>query len=608
MRSRQSETSNAVNRKTGSFYTPVYIAEYIARNSLNAWFRDNSGIDLANKGSISRIEERVKSSSLNLLRDLKILDPAVGDGVFLITAGEWLQDARLVLEDKTSIVNIRREVVTNCLYGIDIMTEAVTACKERLWHWVENDSEEHDEKRGSDCGLNIKQGNALIGGILQPKPGQQTPRSEKRLQFHWFEEFPEIMKGDFPGFDVLLGNPPYGNILSREERKFIKATYPSLVGGGRDGSWNVACQFIVRSRNLLRDGGQFGFLIPNSILRVGQFAKTRKFLLDNMTIWEIVDEGSPFKEVTLEMVSLLCKAIENESNNPVRILSRREGIAAPQKIPYKALQPDGVFVLYYDDVFERVLEKGKRDSLEATRGRDIPKRHVSTTSTEKFEVPYATSGRSVKRYRLEESHLVFVDDWFKRDKALKASYDNQLLIATKNYPYPRCVVKPKGIIHGGGAVKIMSAIENIDYEALGLILNSRMIRYICIRYLTNYSQLTTCLNTGIMNNLPLVYPQNPEPYARIYRTLETYHQGVNGQMDSKTMLQLERIADALVYDLYLTDDRQLNKIFNRAFSRTQRNDGEKELLRILDQPEIRQLVEDTYRNPLVKRIDSSPRM
>jgi hypothetical protein len=106
MRSRQSETSNAVNRKTGSFYTPVYIAEYIARNSLNAWFRDNSGIDLANKGSISRIEERVKSSSLNLLRDLKILDPAVGDGVFLIN-NRWRVASRCSTRSRRQNINCK---------------------------------------------------------------------------------------------------------------------------------------------------------------------------------------------------------------------------------------------------------------------------------------------------------------------------------------------------------------------------------------------------------------------------------------------------------------------------------------------------------------------
>ncbi|MHA1903246.1 MAG: Eco57I restriction-modification methylase domain-containing protein [Candidatus Thorarchaeota archaeon] len=613
MSSKQAQRRNSVNRKTGSFYTPAYIAEHIARNSLNAWFRDKSGIDLSNEKSIFEIEEKAKSSSLNLLKELKVVDPAVGDGVFLTAAGEWIQEARLALEEKASISGIRKEVVTNCLYGVDLMTEAVEACKRRLRYWVENDSEEYNEYRGSDYRLNVKQGNALIGGILRPIPGVQTPSNEKGLsniadQFHWFEQFPNIMKGDSPGFDVLLGNPPYGNILSREERNFIKATYSSLVGGGRDGSWNVACQFIVRSRDLLRDGGQFGFLIPNSILRVGQFAKTRKFLLDNMTIWEIIDEGSPFKEVTLEMVSLMCKATKNKSKSPVRILSRREGIAAPPKIPYKALQPDGVFVLYFDDVFERVLEKGKRDILEATRGRDIPKKHASTSNTEKFQVPYATSGRSVKRYRLEESHLVFVDNWFKGDKALKESYDSQLLIATKNYPYPRCVVKPVGMIHGGGAVKIMSTMENFDHETLGLILNSRMIRYICIKYLTNYSQLTTCLNTGIMNNLPLVYPKNPEPYARIYKALETYHQDLNEQMDPKEMLQLERLADALVYDLYLNEDQQLNKMVSLAFSHSQESGDGKEILRILDQPKIQQMVEDTYGNPIVKLIDSSPRM
>ena len=79
MSSKQVQRSNSVNRKTGSFYTPVYIAEHIARNSLNAWFSDKSGIDLSDKESIYKIEEKARFSSLNLLRELTVLLPIIAE-------------------------------------------------------------------------------------------------------------------------------------------------------------------------------------------------------------------------------------------------------------------------------------------------------------------------------------------------------------------------------------------------------------------------------------------------------------------------------------------------------------------------------------------------
>ena len=128
--------------------------------------------------------------------------------------------------------------------------------------------------------------------------------------FHWAKEFPEIFETqDSRGFDILIGNPPYGNILTEQEKKIIKIHYKDQVHGGRSGTWNIASVFVVRARAILKTGGQMGLLLPNSVLRVGQFSRTRRFISNHLKLWEIVDEGSPFDGVTLEMVSIFCKVI-----------------------------------------------------------------------------------------------------------------------------------------------------------------------------------------------------------------------------------------------------------------------------------------------------------
>ncbi|MHA2382512.1 MAG: hypothetical protein ACXACT_08030 [Candidatus Thorarchaeota archaeon] len=155
-----------------------------------------------------------------------------------------------------------------------------------------------------------------------------------------------------------------------------------------------------------------------------------------------------------------------------------------------------------------------------------------------------------------------------RDSALTESFENEMLVATKNFRYPRCVLKPEGFVHGGGIVKISPQYKNADLRVLGLILNSRMVRHICVRYLTNYSQLTCCLNTGIMEELPLILPRRNQVYSTLFDSLSFRHSTNAGHTAEAEIL--ERVSDALVYSLYLREDTNLEELIDESLS----NQGE----------------------------------
>jgi hypothetical protein len=426
--------------------------------------------------------------------------------------------------------------------------------------------------------------------------------------FHWEHEFADVMDKPRGGFDVIVGNPPYGNILSLPERKIIASTYGVDVNGGRKGTWNSAALFIVRSRMLLRPGGHLGFLLPNSIIRVGQFTKTRRFLLRKMKLREIVDEGSLFDGVTLEMVSIFCTADDDNGNHDVRVISRRKDCKCTNNVPWSVLNNSKLFSLYYDDFFAKILDKGNRGIITAGRGRDIPSDHVSDEKSEVFRFPYATSGRSVKRYKLDYDHIVYVDDWFKQDSILYDSFKRSFLIATKNYPYPRCFMKPKGIIHGGGAVQIKPGSKHLRPEALGLILNSSLVKYLSIRYLTNYSELTTCLNTGIMEELPIIYPNDPEPFVHLFNSLQVAYEQDVGVDFTQTRQFLDSVADSMVYALYICESSALPTLVKQATESLHVDSGPKELFCNLHTPAVKKEVNRILCRPLIKRIMSSPRM
>ncbi|MFW9810679.1 MAG: Eco57I restriction-modification methylase domain-containing protein, partial [Candidatus Thorarchaeota archaeon] len=450
----------------------------------------------------------------------------------------------------------RFNVATESLFGVDLASHAIETTINRIGTWAE-----------SFDFPNIRQGNSLVAFIDSSENGLELEKAlhENSKPFLWKKEFPEMFTGLNKGFDIIVGNPPYGNILGQIERIHISKFYPFNVGGNRTGTWNSAAHFIVRAISLLNETGHLGFLVPNSILRVKQFTKTRDFLLNKTRLWKIVDEGSPFDGVTLEMVSLYCKKTKEEIENVV-VESRRTGLEQSNIIDISVLKNSNVLSIYHDHIFSTILSRGERYRLIAGRGRDIPKKHTRKKIQGEFKTPYITSGRSVRRYHLNEDHISYADDWFLQDLALRASFENEFLVATKNYRYPRCVLKPKGVVHGGGIVKISPQYTNADLRVLGLILNSSLVRHVCIRYLTNYSQLTCCLNTGIMEELPIILPKKPVPYSTLFDILTAIYSDVEVQ-DPEIRIMLERLSDALVYSLYLCEDDRLEEAIDERISR-----------------------------------------
>lgn len=103
--------------------------------------------------------------------------------------------------------------------------------------------------------------------------------------FEWRFEFPEVLddKGNFVGFDVVIGNPPYGVALSNSERTEIGKVL------GKVPDFEIYYFFINLSKNLLCKNGLKSYIIPNTIL-FNVFAKTfRETLFDKWQINSILD-------------------------------------------------------------------------------------------------------------------------------------------------------------------------------------------------------------------------------------------------------------------------------------------------------------------------------
>jgi adenine-specific DNA-methyltransferase len=136
-----------------------------------------------------------------------------------------------------------------------------------------------------------------------------------RNAFEWRFEFPEVLddEGNFTGFDVVIGNPPYVsqkgtkddpniNYRIREiyRAKFETAKNIKTSGGSK---LNLFSLWAERALSLLSNNSEFLMIVHKNLLKVASYKKLRKLILDKFKILEIVDlRDNGFDGITAETI------------------------------------------------------------------------------------------------------------------------------------------------------------------------------------------------------------------------------------------------------------------------------------------------------------------
>ncbi|EAK0847993.1 class I SAM-dependent DNA methyltransferase [Campylobacter lari] len=110
---------------------------------------------------------------------------------------------------------------------------------------------------------------------------------ESANPFEWRFEFPEILDdfGNFQGFDLIIGNPPY---IRQEDIKELK---PNLAKNYKvyKGTSDIYTYFYELGFNVLKQNGALSFITSNKYTRAGYGEALREFLLKNTTLLEYID-------------------------------------------------------------------------------------------------------------------------------------------------------------------------------------------------------------------------------------------------------------------------------------------------------------------------------
>jgi type I restriction-modification system DNA methylase subunit len=321
------------------------------------------------------------------LRNVKICDPAIGSGAFpmgllneLWRCREALSQSNSQSESKEqkenhnnnigknnsdnsfssdcekepsdcmmSRVELKKEIIENNIYGVDIERGAIDIARLRFWLSIVVDAEEPEPLPNFD--YKFMQGNSLIesykgidlsrisnrlrGGqskSTQLLLGLDSDFSKKNLQrlmrdyfsvtdhkqkasmrqaindevkhlitdfiggsvsdldkldpsanqdfFLWHTWLKDIF--DNGGFDIVIGNPPYGAKYSEECKKYYKANYitAKTIPGKQKGSLDTFTLFIEHGYNILKKDGNLAFIVPIALTSSDSLTGVHRILLD----------------------------------------------------------------------------------------------------------------------------------------------------------------------------------------------------------------------------------------------------------------------------------------------------------------------------------------
>lgn len=156
------------NKDKGAFYTPKEIVQYMCRESLAAYLCADGGADagkvrrILERGDSEGVGEGEKSALLGRLRAVKVCDPAVGSGAFPMGMMNELLALRSALGDTEETSEIKKQIVRDNIYGVDIEKGAVDIARLRFWLAIIVDEKEPIPLPNLD--YKIMRGNSLLEG------------------------------------------------------------------------------------------------------------------------------------------------------------------------------------------------------------------------------------------------------------------------------------------------------------------------------------------------------------------------------------------------------------------------------------------------------------
>jgi len=371
------------NKDKGAFYTPKEIVHYMCKESLKAYLisqddlkaTDNVVARVALDKIIHQVDldvdetkyaEKFAFKIIDKLKEVRTCDPAIGSGAFPIGLLQEIFNAQIFLMElsgftkKISDAEIKKHIIEESIYGVDIDAGAVDIARLRFWLSLVVDEPKPQPlpnlsfkivcantliPLGNTNTYNINQGTDIIEEITKIRESyfnankdekKDLERSFRNLQAKlwtsakdwatkaeseyykkisefnpfvdkscsWFD--PWWMFGVSDGFDIVIGNPPY--IKEATNKGAFEGFKKSKYYQGKMDLWyGFAC---VMLDNLKKNTGILTFIATNNWVTNAGASKFRSKITEDAQILQLIDFGNYkiFDSASIQTMVMLFKA------------------------------------------------------------------------------------------------------------------------------------------------------------------------------------------------------------------------------------------------------------------------------------------------------------